>query len=101
MVDSTVLVERLVAADDECKRLRHQLKELTEALDAAHRDAVGLRGSCRAMGEELKHAKRGRQKCQRALSWLMHNRNIEIEGIPGWLLYVLNGILKYQAKPPE
>lgn len=98
MIDSTVLVERLVASDDECKRRRLEVERLQLALEVAEKDASSLRGSCRALGEELKHAKARANSYQRSLSWLMHNRTIAMDGIPGWLLRALKSIIKHQDK---
>lgn len=94
MPDSTVLVERLVAADDECKRYRLEVARLQVALDHAEQDAASLRGSCRALGEELKQTRSRLTASNRALSWLMHNRIIEVIGMPNWLIRTLKGRLR-------
>lgn len=97
MIDSTVLVDRLVASDDECKRRRLEVERLKVALEVAEKDASSLRGSCKALGEELRQVKSRLRACQRAMSWIMHNRSIETKGMPGWLLHTLKGILKIEG----
>lgn len=99
MIDSTILVERLVAADDECKRRRMEAERLQLALEIAEKDASSLRGSCRALGDELRQVRGRLTACQRALSWIMHNRSIETAGMPGWLMRTLKSLLKDQDKP--
>lgn len=99
MPDSTVLVERLVAADDECKRRRLEIERLQQALESAEKDASSLRGSCRALGDELRQVRGRLTACQRAMTWIMHNRSVSLDGMPGWLLHTLRGLLKDQGKP--
>lgn len=98
MIDSTILVDRLVAADDECKRIRLEVERLKMALEAAEKDASSLRGSCRSLGEDLVQARRSLTAVTRSLSWIMHNRSISTEGMPRWLLRSLKTILSREGK---
>lgn len=99
MIDSTVLVERLVASDDECKRRRLEVERLQLALDVSEKDASSLRGSCRALGDELRQVRGRLTACQRAMTWIMHNRSVSLDGMPGWLLHTLKGVLNDHEKP--
>lgn len=87
------------AEQEEVEQLRRQVAKLDH-------DLACMRGSCAKMGHELaeqkqraKSAERGFQSTQRALSWIMHHRNVSIEGLPGWVLGALKRILKREQEP--
>lgn len=94
----TTLVERLLASDDECKRRRLEVDRLSMALEAAEKDASSLRGSCRALADDLRQVRSRLSACQRAMSWIMHNRSFPMDGMPKWLVRTLIGVLGLQDK---
>lgn len=99
MNDSTVLVDRLLAADAECKRLALALEESEQLRIALEKDSKSLRGSCAALGEDLRQTRARLTGSHRALSWLMHNRSIPLDGMPGWLMHTLKAVLRTHDKP--
>jgi hypothetical protein len=106
MQDVTKLIDNLVAADAEIKRLRQLLAEQEARAHRAEMDVSSLRGTCAALGKEIAEQKkraddgaRGFQASQRSLSWLMHHRSISLEGLPGWVLNNLKRTLKREQEP--
>lgn len=88
------------------KAEREEVEQLRLQVAKLEHDLACMRGSCAKMGHELaeqkqraKSAERGFQATQRALSWIMHHRNVSIEGLPGWVLGVLKRILKRDQEP--
>lgn len=101
MVDSTVLVERLVSQDDEIKRLTAQVELHKSHIVRIEKDLRSLQGSCKAMGRDLSIARRQKSQYLRALSWLVHNLCIDLGGKPGWLIHTLCHVVKLGDKKLE
>lgn len=76
-----------------------QIESLKAALKKAEADLSSMRGSLQALGKRAADATRGLQSVQRALSWIMHNRQISLDGMPGWLLYRLKRLIQFEDKP--
>lgn len=95
-----------VQARQQRKAEREEVDQLRLQVAKLEHDLVCMRGSCAKMGHELaeqkqraRSAERGFQSTQRALSWIMHHRNVSIEGLPGWVLGALKRILKREQEP--
>ncbi len=84
-------VEALEVARCEAERSRSEVERLNRLVN-------DLRTSCSDLGRQLHEAKGNVAAGQRALSWLMHNRTISLDGVPGWLLYRLKRLINFEDK---
>lgn len=83
------------------EKAQRRAEELEQEVERLGAQISSLKGSCAALGKKCKDATRGLQSAQRALSWLMHNRQISLDGIPGWIMRRMRKLLEYQDKPVE
>ncbi|EPM0509750.1 hypothetical protein [Pseudomonas juntendi] len=101
MVDSTVLVERLVAQDAEIKRLTAQIDGYKGHAARVEKDNQSLRGSCKALGEDLRKAKSASTAARRALAWFIDQHKPDLCQLPGWLARTLTAVIEHDKRPIE
>lgn len=98
MANTTVLIERLVAAADEINALKRSLAISEAKLQAAGQDLSSMRGSCKAMGDELRKVRARNGTLTRAVAWVARELDLSLVGKPDWLLSTLQGVIEREQK---
>jgi|GEM_PF-5475174 len=101
MGDLHEMVDALVSRDDEIKRLKRDLAIYEARLHQTEMDLSSMRGSCKAIGEDLRKARARNATFTRALSWVARELDLSLVGKPDWLLSTLRGVIEREQKAKQ
>lgn len=74
---------------------------MVSEIDRQGKELSSIRGSCEALGEDLKKSRRRCTALHRALSWMAHNLDLALVGKPSWLVSTLKSVLECDSRPIE
>lgn len=101
MDDHALLIERLVEADKEIKRLKAQIDGHKGHAARVEKDLASLRGSHKTLVQLSRKLKVRNAIMTRALQWVVHNLDLSLVGKPGWFVRTLASVVAYEQKPVD